>query len=181
MARHPETFSWVSNPIFNMGVWHEGEIAVQTRAGVREQAEDLTGMYRTAVEPGMVGFLAQQRFAALTTVDAQGRTWISAVAGQPGMLQVPDPRAVRLDATLIETALPIDDVRSNSNAGMLVVDFARRIRVRVNGEAGAEPDGSIAISIRQLYGNCSQYIQRRTVMAHAGEPKKAQALQSTQL
>jgi predicted pyridoxine 5'-phosphate oxidase superfamily flavin-nucleotide-binding protein len=171
----------VGNPIFNMGVWHEGEIAVQTRAGVREQAEDLTGMYRTSVEPGMVGFLAQQRFAALTTVDAQGRTWISPIAGQAGMLQVPNPRAVRLNPALIETALPIDYVRSNSKVGMLVIDFARRIRVRTNGEAGIDPDGSVVISIRQLYGNCSQYIQRRTVIAQAGKPRNAEIHQSAQL
>jgi predicted pyridoxine 5'-phosphate oxidase superfamily flavin-nucleotide-binding protein len=153
-----------------MGIWHDGEIAVQTRAGVREQAEELTGMYRGAAEPGMVGFLAQQRFAAVTTIDTQGRTWISPVAGAPGMLTVPDPHVVRLNAPLIETVLPVDDVRSNPKIGMLVIDFARRIRVRINGEAGFEPDGSIVLRIKQLYGNCSQYIQRRTVIAPANAP-----------
>ena len=159
----------------HMSIWHEGEIAVQTRAGVREEAEELTGMYRRAVEPGMAGFLAQQRFAAITTVDSAARTWIAAVAGEPGMIDVPDPRTVRLRAPIVETALPVGDVRHNPKIGMLVIDFARRIRVRINGEAGVQPDGSIVIGIRQLYGNCSQYIQRRTVIAPAGSPHEASA------
>jgi uncharacterized protein len=165
----------------HMGIWHEGEIAVQQRAGVRDQAEELTGMYRGAVEPGMVGFLAQQRFAAITTVDGKGRTWISAVAGEAGMLQVPDPRAVRLNAARIETALPVDEVRGNPKLGMLVIDFARRIRVRINGEAGVEPDGSLVLSLKQLYGNCSQYIQRRTVTAPAGTHHAAKATTANRL
>jgi predicted pyridoxine 5'-phosphate oxidase superfamily flavin-nucleotide-binding protein len=164
-----------------MGIWHEGEIAVQTCAGVREQAEELTSMYRGAVEPGMVGFLAQQRFAAITTIDAQGRTWISLVAGEPGMLAVPDPRIVRLNAGLIETSLPFNDLRANPKLGMLVIDFARRIRVRINGEAAVEPDGSIVLSIRQLYGNCSQYIQRRGVIAPAKSPRESAATNSAEL
>jgi len=157
----------------HMSIWHEGEIAVQVRAGVRDEAEELTGMYRGAVEPGMAGFLAQQRFAALTSVDASGRTWISAVAGEPGMIDVPDPRMVRLNAALIETKLPADDVGANPKTGMLVIDFARRIRVRINGDTSVQPDGSLVVAIRQLYGNCSQYIQRRTVIAPAQAPHEA--------
>jgi hypothetical protein len=164
-----------------MGVWHEGEITVQTRAGVREQAEELTGMYRSAVEPGMVGFLAQQRFAIITTVDSQHRTWISPLAGQRSMLKVPEPQTVRLDANLIETSLPTEDIRSNAKAGMLAIDFARRIRVRINGDASVEPDGSVLISLRQLYGNCSQYIQRRTVIAEAAGPRLVAAKEFAQL
>jgi predicted pyridoxine 5'-phosphate oxidase superfamily flavin-nucleotide-binding protein len=164
-----------------VGIWHEGEIAAQTRAGVREQAEELTRMYRGAVEPGMVQFLAQQRFAAITTVDAQKRTWIALIPGEPGMLDVPDPRILRLNAAQIETALPVDDVRANPKVGMLVIDFTRRIRVRINGVAAVEPDGSIVLGIRQLYGNCSQYIQRRTVIPPAAAPHEASATITSQL
>jgi predicted pyridoxine 5'-phosphate oxidase superfamily flavin-nucleotide-binding protein len=165
----------------HMETWHEGEIAVQSQAGVRDQADELTSMYRRAAEPGMVGFLAQQRFAAITTVDAQGRTWIAPIAGEPGMLEVPDPRTVRLNASQIETILPVDDIRANPKAGMLVIDFVRRIRVRINGDAGVQPDGSIIVAINQLYGNCSQYIQRRTVIAPADPAHKGALLNAAEL
>jgi predicted pyridoxine 5'-phosphate oxidase superfamily flavin-nucleotide-binding protein len=149
--------------------WHEGEILVQERAGVRQAAEELTGMYRGEVQPGMIGFLAQQRFAVITTIDKQDRVWTSLVTGEPGMLAVPDLQTIRLDAALIETQLPTEHLLTNSKLGMLVIDLARRIRVRINGEAGVEPDGSILLSIKQTYGNCAQYIQRRTVVAPASK------------
>jgi predicted pyridoxine 5'-phosphate oxidase superfamily flavin-nucleotide-binding protein len=170
MSDSHESLGRDANPMLHMGIWHEGEIAVQERAGVRDEAEELTGMYRAAAEPGMAGFLGQQRFAVITAADSAGRTWISAVAGEPGMIDVPDPRIVRLNAPLIETTLPVDDLRGNPKVGMLVIDFVRRIRVRINGEASVQSDGSIVIGIRQLYGNCSQYIQRRTVIAPAASP-----------
>jgi uncharacterized protein len=155
-------------------IWHEGEIEVQERAGVRADAEELTGMYRRELQPAMVGFLAQQRLAVITTVDAEGRTWASLVAGQAGMLQVPDLRAVRLFAPAVETALPTEHIKANPLVGMLVIDFIRRIRVRINGVAAVEPDGSVIVGIRQAYGNCSQYIQRRTAIAEAGSGHGAQ-------
>lgn len=171
----------IGNPMSHMGIWHEGEIEVQERAGVRAQAEELSGMYRGAMEPGMVGFLAQQRFAVMTTVDGNDQTWIAVVAGEPGMLEVPNPRTLRLNAELVETALPVENVGVNPKAGMLVIDFARRIRVRINGEAGVEPDGSIFLSLKQLYGNCSQYIQRRTVITPAATHHAAKGMTSGRL
>jgi hypothetical protein len=170
-----------SDPRRQPSIWHEGEIEVQRHAGVRDQAEELTGMYRREVQPAMVGFLAQQRLAAITTVDGQGRTWSSLVAGEPGMLQVPDLRVVRLFAPAIETALPTDHLKTNPLLGMLVMDFSRRIRVRINGVTDLEPDGSVLIGIRQTYGNCSQYIQRRTVVASAAQPRTSAHLTSTEL
>lgn len=161
--------------------WHEGEILVQERAGVRQAAEDLTGMYRGEVQPGMVGFLAQQRFAVITTIDKQGRVWASLVAGAPGMLAVPDLQTIRLDAALIETQLPTEHLLGNAKLGMLVIDLARRIRVRINGEAGVEPDGSILLSITQTYGNCAQYIQRRTVVSQASNRHEVDAIAGDRL
>jgi predicted pyridoxine 5'-phosphate oxidase superfamily flavin-nucleotide-binding protein len=159
-------------------IWHEGEIEVQRHAGVRDQAEELTGMYRREVQPAMIGFLAQQRLAAITTVDSQGRTWSSLVAGEPGMLQVPDLRVIRLFAPAIETVLPTEHIQANPLLGMLVMDFTRRIRVRINGVTDIEPDGSILLGIRQTYGNCSQYIQRRTVVTPASQPRMPAQLTS---
>ncbi|HET9696929.1 MAG TPA: pyridoxamine 5'-phosphate oxidase family protein [Terriglobales bacterium] len=170
-----------SDPRRQPSIWHEGEIEVQRRAGVRDQAEELTGMYRREVQPAMVGFLAQQRLAVITTVDEQGRTWSSLVAGEPGMLQVPDLRVIRLFAPAIETTLPIEHIKANPLLGMLVMDFTRRIRVRINGVSDVEPDGSVLIGIRQTYGNCSQYIQRRTVIAEASPARSASPASSNVL
>jgi predicted pyridoxine 5'-phosphate oxidase superfamily flavin-nucleotide-binding protein len=47
---------------------------------------------------------------------------------------------------------------------MIVIHLAARHRVRLNGTAQAHPDGRIVLSVRQVYGNCPQYIQARAVI-----------------
>ena len=146
-----------------VSVWHEGELLIQQRAGVRHQADDLTGMYKRDVPAGMAGFLTQQQFAVLSAEDANHRVWANLIAGTPGMIDVRDVNTVALVPSNIETKLPVHDIAADAKVGLLAIDFARRIRVRVNGEALFEPDGSIDIRIAQLYGNCSQYIQKRVL------------------
>ncbi len=171
-----------TEPKLQPSVWHEGEKLVQARAGVRAQAEELTGMYRHAVEPGMVGFLAQQPFAVLSTTDASGRVWASAVIGARGMIEVPDPTTIVLARSKIETQLPLSDIAAHTQIGMIAIDLTRRIRVRINGNANVDANGSVRIAIRQLYGNCSQYIQRRTVTEEAApEPQHEETSETDSL
>lgn len=145
------------------GTWHEGELEVQRRAGVRDQADQLTGMYQREIPAGMAGFLAHQQFAVLSTIDTNQRVWASLIAGLPGMIEVRGLNSLALVPTKIETKLPLDDIQADAKVGLIAIDFARRIRVRVNGNARLDPDGSVVISIDQLYGNCSQYIQKRAI------------------
>jgi hypothetical protein len=153
-------------------VWHEGELDVQRRAGVREEADQLTGMYKHEIPAGMAAFLAQQQFAVLSTVDAQGRVWASLVAGAPGIIDVRGSSSIAL-SHISETALPLDHIRAEAHVGLIAIDFSRRIRVRVNGVATIK-DGDIVIAIDQLYGNCSQYIQKR--IAENGPPAIVKAI-----
>jgi hypothetical protein len=142
--------------------WHEGELEVQRRAGVRDEADQLTGMYRREIPAGMAAFLAQQQFAVLSTQDRNDRVWASLIAGAPGIIEVRDSNSLTLRDSIVETALPLEHIQADAHVGLIAIDFSRRIRVRVNGTAHA--DGSdIAIAIDQLYGNCSQYIQKRIV------------------
>ncbi len=147
----------------SMGPWHEGEIEVQERAGVRQEADELSGMYRRQIPTAMAGFLSQQQFAVLSTEDVSGRVWANLIAGNPGMIDNRSLNEIALVHGKIATSLPIVDVEHNPKIGLIVIDFSRRIRVRINGNTQVEDDGSIAITIEQFYGNCSQYIQRRVI------------------
>jgi len=144
-------------------VWHEGELQVQERAGVRREAEFLSGMYKSEVPGAMAAFLSQQQFAVLSTRDGDGGAWASLVAGSPGMIQVTAPDSIALIAADIQTELPLSHITADPKVGLIAIDFSRRIRVRVNGEARNLPEGNVQVKIAQLYGNCSQYIQKRCV------------------
>ena len=64
--------------------FHVGELAVQERAGVRADAERLTGMLAPAMlRGGIVAFLADRTFAVITARDAAGSLWSSPLIGNP--------------------------------------------------------------------------------------------------
>src|SRR3954453_4258129 len=72
--------------------FHEGELAVQTRAGVRLQAARLGGpmLALPDLNGGIGGFLAERDFAVLTGRDADQRLWTSALVAPAGFLEAHD-------------------------------------------------------------------------------------------
>ncbi|HEY3478737.1 MAG TPA: pyridoxamine 5'-phosphate oxidase family protein [Streptomyces sp.] len=149
--------------------FHDGELAVQRRAGVGGRAARLTGMLAPpTLTGGAAFFLADRDLAALTARDADGRLWTVLLRGAPGFLDVVD------DATLDVLALPEPGgplagpgggLERGRQAGLLAVDFAARRRFRVNGTVAATGPTGFALAADQAYGNCPQYIQRRRVTA----------------
>ncbi|MGD0700976.1 MAG: pyridoxamine 5'-phosphate oxidase family protein [Trebonia sp.] len=92
--------------------FHAGELAVQQRAGTREEAVSPTTL---AIHAGLPA----------------GDPLHGLPAGQP--------------------------------AGLVVVEFAARRRVRVNGTLTAIGDGTLVMEVEQAYGNCPQYIHQRVL------------------
>ncbi|CQA07978.1 Pyridoxamine 5''-phosphate oxidase [Mycobacteroides abscessus] len=72
--------------------FHSGELAVQTRAGVRTRAERLAPMAaRGQLRTATADFVAAAQLAVLTARDAAGRLWTSPLLGQPGFLRAATP------------------------------------------------------------------------------------------
>jgi len=141
-------------------LWHEGEIEVQRRAGVLEQMSARQGGVFSSLPVPAIRFLQEQQLAVLSSRDQQGRVWATARFGPPGFIAVPDPFTLQL-APAAEPDLLARNVASDSDLGMLVIDLAHRRRVRLNGEALNEPDGSLTLRLKQVYSNCPRYIQER--------------------
>jgi predicted pyridoxine 5'-phosphate oxidase superfamily flavin-nucleotide-binding protein len=145
------------------GRFHRGELAVQQRIGVREQADRIGRSMHREVPPPAGTFLEQRHFVVLATTDAWVRPWASILTGPPGFASVPEPLEVRLQAS----PAPGDPLRENLAhspvVGMLAIDPATRRRMRVNGRLATAEDGAILIRVEQAYSNCPKYIQRRDV------------------
>ena len=122
-----------------MDAFHEGERAVQARAGVGTAARDLGRGISRVIPAGAIPFLQQQRLAALAGTDDAGRVWASVVSGPPGFITTPDVHTLRLAASLS----PADPLRAALAAGravgVLVLDPERRRRV---GDARADLPGA---------------------------------------
>jgi predicted pyridoxine 5'-phosphate oxidase superfamily flavin-nucleotide-binding protein len=141
--------------------FHAGEVAVQRRAGTREEAERLSPMLDQAeLRGGIVAFLADRTFAVLTGRDADGRLWSSPLTGPAGFLHAVTPTTLAIRARLQEGD-PLHGLPAGQQAGLVVVEFATRRRVRVNGTLSAVGGGGLAIEVEQAYGNCPQYIHQR--------------------
>jgi predicted pyridoxine 5'-phosphate oxidase superfamily flavin-nucleotide-binding protein len=142
--------------------FHEGELAVQAKAGVGGQAARLAGMLAPPNLDGGAGrFLTMQSFAALTARDGDGVLWTSALVGTPGFL-AGHGTTLRVHA-LPGPGDPLAGLPVGQPVGMVAIEFARRRRVRVNGTlSAAGPDG-LTIDVEQAYGNCPQYINERTL------------------
>ena len=144
-------------------IFNDGELAVQARAGVRDLAQRVGGSIRKTIHPVAQEFLNQQPMAVVVSIDGEGRVWASVVAGPPGFMEAVDERTVHVGAAPTVGDPLRDNLLANPDIGLLVIEFATRRRMRVNGQAEVQSDGSFLVHARQVYGNCQKYIQARRV------------------
>ena len=152
--------------------FHEGELAVQTRAGVGAQAARLGGAMLAVpdLNGGIGGFLAQRDFAVLTARDADGRLWTSPLVASAGFLQARD-RELTVHAAP-ESGDALHGLAEGQAVGLLAIEFATRRRVRVNGTLTYAGPDELRIVVDQAFGNCPKYIQQRD-LDHTERPEPA--------
>lgn len=152
--------------------FHDGELAVQDRAGVRAQAARLgDAMLATPdLNGGMGAFLAARDFAVLTARDADGRLRTSPLFSSTGFLQAHD-RELKVHA-LPSPGDPLHDLAAQQPVGLLAIEFATRRRVRVNGTLAHVGETGLLVSVEQAYGNCPKYIHPRH-LEHSDTPAPA--------
>jgi predicted pyridoxine 5'-phosphate oxidase superfamily flavin-nucleotide-binding protein len=141
--------------------FHDGELAVQQRAGVLQEAARLAPMLEPVkLGGGIAAFLADRTFAVITARDAGGRLWTSPLSGPPGFLAVADASTLAIHVRL-PAGDPLHGLPAGQQAGLVIVEFAASRRVRINGTLTAADDDVLAIEVEQGYGNCPQYISQR--------------------
>lgn len=133
--------------------YHEGELAVQQRAGAAAMAAKVGRIIGSAIPAIAAQFLAERRFVVTSTVAADGAVTASLLVGRSEAL---DPRTIRIDALRDERVFA--DVAATGTIGLLAIDFATRRRMRVNGSAVVDGD-ALVITTAEVYSNCPQYIR----------------------
>jgi hypothetical protein len=158
--------------------FHAGEVAVQTRAGVRPKAEigGRRGIRRYMPEQHRQ-FFEQLPFIVLGGLDAHGQPWATLRIGEPGFVSSPDARTLRIAGQTL-TGDPLDGCwREGSALGGLGIELPTRRRNRVNGVVTATDNDALTIAVRQSFGNCAKYIQSRTPTRVAAPSASAAGLQ----
>jgi uncharacterized protein len=144
------------------GVYHDGETAVQERAGVLAEAAKLgPRVVRDQLTDQFADFLRRQRIVIVASGTPSGRVWASALTGAPGfaVATAPDHVVVRADIARDD---PLTKALEHgpTGIGLLVIDPVTRSRIRINGIGQRTPRG-LEIDLTEVFGNCPKYIQRR--------------------
>lgn len=144
-------------------IYHEGERAVQRRAGVRERATELSGMVESTVPASddVRALIENQPHAVVTSVDRDGTVWVSFLTGEPGFISVEDSRTVRFAATPATGDPLAEHLHSGMAAGVLLIDPRNRNRLRLNGTVEPTDEG-FTLTTQEAFPNCPKYIQQRS-------------------
>jgi predicted pyridoxine 5'-phosphate oxidase superfamily flavin-nucleotide-binding protein len=168
-----------------MGKFHAGERAVQSRAGVTDEAGRLGRGITSAIPDGARPFLESQRIAALAGIDPSGRAWASMLSGVPGLITAPNSRTLRLAAGLPDADPLSEGLARGRPLGVLVIDPERRRRLRVNGRVVRADRDTIVIRTEEVFGNCPKYIQARALepgveQGQVGDARRSRAFTERQ-
>ena len=159
-----------------MSNWfHDGELEIQTRVGVRAIAERVAESIDDRIPPAVVPFLTAQRFVLLGAERDDGVVVATALAGEPGFLRPSDDEA---HLQILERPLandPLDPSLTPGRAvGMQAIEPRSRRRMRLNGRIASRDDSTVDIELLEVYQNCPKYIQARefTVVEHTPGPAR---------
>lgn len=146
--------------------FHAGELAVQERAAVRQQAEHGGRMVRDAMPDQHREFFENLLYVVVAAIDDDGFPRATMLVGPPGFVSSPDDRTLAVDAWPA-TGDPIAaGIAPGKPIGVLGIELETRRRNRANGRAIAATAGvGFAIAVDESFGNCPQYIQARTPLS----------------
>jgi predicted pyridoxine 5'-phosphate oxidase superfamily flavin-nucleotide-binding protein len=155
----------VKEAMVEKDAYHEGEIALQERAGERAVALRNGAMITAAVRATAHDFLSQQRTVAVATHDDEGRLWASLWFGAPGFVTTEDGHGVTIaPLPLLEDDPVCANLRIGRDLGMLAIELGSRRRLRINGHVDALTRDRADVVVRESFPNCPKYIQRRQLV-----------------
>lgn len=149
---------------FRSEIFHAGELAVQERLGVRDQIGSFASrVVRDHMPEQHRSFYHSLPLLFIGAQDDKGWPWASILAGPHGFIFTPDEKTLEVSSG----SPPFDPLHGSLSAGSAVgvlgLEFQSRRRNRMSAELLSRSEETLRIGVRQTFGNCPQYIHRRTV------------------
>ncbi|MCZ6554743.1 MAG: pyridoxamine 5'-phosphate oxidase family protein [Candidatus Dadabacteria bacterium] len=148
--------------------FHSGEIAVQTRAGVRDIAQRVSRVISSTLPHNVQYFLEIQSMVIIGSIDGNNHVQASVLTGNPGFIQALDERTIRIDAMTFDGDPLIANLKKRNEIGILAIDLETRHRLKVKGEAQIK-SGIIYVTVKRAYAQCPKYIQAREAVSIPSE------------
>ncbi|MFD0937363.1 pyridoxamine 5'-phosphate oxidase family protein, partial [Methylobacterium trifolii] len=140
--------------------FHADEVAAQARAG---HVLGAIGAIRPVMPDQHRDFFAGLSYLFVGGTDAAGAPVATMLTGSPGFVHAPDPGHLRVEARPSPGDPAASHLQPDAEVGILGLDLATRRRNRANGRIVGHDAGGFTLAVDQSFGNCPQYIQRRTI------------------
>lgn len=155
-------------------VFHPDEAVAQARAGVATMRSGI----RDLMPEQHRSFFAALPYLLVGAGDGDGWPLATLLEGEPGFVSSPDAATLRI-AALPGAADPAAGmIRVGDEIGVLGIDFGTRRRNRANGTVSSLDADGFTLAVRQSFGNCPQYIQRRNITRGESSAASARPLAS---
>ncbi|PCI61356.1 MAG: oxidoreductase [Kordiimonadales bacterium] len=142
--------------------FHEGELAIQDRYGVREKMHRFaTKVIRDNMPDQHREFYGALPYLLVGSLDRSGQPWASMLVGEPGFLSSPDNKTLRAGSKPLFADPLNDNLQDGAPLGLLGIELHSRRRNRMNGTASNVGAQGFDITVDQSFGNCPKYIQAR--------------------
>jgi hypothetical protein len=148
------------------------ELSAQARAGKGAAGAGI----RDLMPDQHRAFFALLPCLFVATADTTGWPLATVLAGVPGFVHAPDPATLRVDALPDPRDPAADAFGEGAEIGVLGLDLATRRRNRANGAIAARDAAGFTLAVRQSFGNCAKYIQRRAVQPAPCAPGEIETL-----
>jgi uncharacterized protein len=153
--------------------------AVQSRKGSRHAYERIEerGSWQTRITSDLAEFIEKQTSAFLATANCEGQPYIQHRGGPAGFLKVLDDKTIGFaDFVGNRQYITQGNLADNPKAHLFLIDYARRRRIKIWGEARvvesaselltklmpvgykARPEQVILFTVSAWDANCSQHI-----------------------
>ncbi|MEH6403598.1 MAG: pyridoxamine 5'-phosphate oxidase family protein [Sneathiella sp.] len=160
--------------------FHAGEKTVQEMVGVADEMEQFARrVVRRALPKQHAEFFNQLPVLYAGYVDSDGWPWATALAGQPGFVESPDPSHLDVGVFPDQSDPLYTEIKSGKKLGLLGLEMHSRRRNRLNVTIGSVSHDAFQLNVDQSFGNCPQYIQTRS-LDFVREPESG-AARGTQL
>lgn len=141
--------------------FHEGERAMQGRAGTRARME-VAGphLIRDHMPDQHRELFEKLPYLIAGIADAIGQPWATMLTGAPGFVTT-TPRTMQIADLPADGDPARQALQPGASVGILGIELTTRRRNRMNGRVSAVQAEGFGIDVVQSFGNCPKYIQIR--------------------
>lgn len=148
-----------------MEIFHPDEKRAQALAGFTVGS---AGIYPTMPQQHRDFFAGLSSFF-IATLDAHNWPVATVLSGPAGFISTVDDAHLRINSPRRQDCPALSALQAGKEFGALGLDFTNRRRNRVNGVISRMDKNRLEVAVRQSFGNCPKYIQRRKISPRTGE------------